>query len=75
MARGKPWTPQEDQLILEEAEIFRASRYMWELRPKLRPKLIKILAMELGRTEAAVKMRASRLGIHRYHHSDDLQFK
>ena len=72
MARGRRWTENEDTAI-ERATFDNAQLGILEFRPRDRARVagdyagrLRTLAAELGRTYAAVRKRAQRLGAASY---------
>lgn len=76
MARGRPWTPEEDAAIRQAAADTRAHgthRLVEGARTRVeRVARLKDLALELRRTPAAVRKRAQRIGAFSYEGQWDL---
>ena len=75
MPRGRPWTPEEDDAIRAAARATRADGthvYADDGRPAGRVSRLRDVALELGRTPAAVRKRAQRIGAFSYEGQFDL---
>ena len=69
MARGRPWTTEEDRELRRIARrnkgesLVRRNPFLTDVRTPLHPPYLLDFAERHGRTYAAVRQRASRLGI------------
>ena len=69
MPRGRPWTPEEDDAIRAAARETRAAGthvYAEDGRFEGRAQRLRDVALQLGRSTAAVRKRAQRIGAFSY---------
>ena len=75
MPRGRPWTPEEDDAIRDAARRTREQgTHVYDDAGRFvgRDSRLRDLAIELGRTTAAVRKRAQRIGAFSYEGQHDL---